>query len=249
MNLMFLGVVIITALLYFFVSPDIGKNRYIKTRAYFAIAAAVGSFVVLYIIQLPFTAFNLLLWFSINAAIALGLNSAITNHKKGAIVAGVSLAVIILFWVGCITILFAMTATQLAAVPEVTVVHSPSEIINSSHIRLVSYETAQWRRDKVIGSLGYKSQIAEPDIQTLNGTLVWITPLDYAGFFIKAMSYADEGTGGYIIVNAEDPKAETQRVSVSRMIYTRGALFGNKVTRRVWEQHPEFLQMETSFQV
>ena len=98
MNLIFLSVVIITALIYFFVSPDFFKNRYIKIRACLAIAAAVGSFVVLYILQLPFTGFNLLLWFLINAAIALGLNSALTNHPKGAIVSGVSLAVIILFW-------------------------------------------------------------------------------------------------------------------------------------------------------
>ena len=249
MNPVFLSVVIITALLYFFVSPDIVKNQYIVIRAYFAIAAAVSSFILLYIIQLPFTGFNLLLWFSINAAIALSLNSSLTNHKNGAIVSGVALVVIILFWIGGITVLSAMTATQLAAAPEVTVARGPSEIINSSHIRLVSYETAQWRSDKVIGSLGYKSQIAEPDIQTLNGTLVWITPLDYAGFFIKAWSYADEGTGGYVIVNAEDPKAEAQMVSVNRMIYTRGALLGNKVNRRVWEQHPEYLQMETSFQL
>jgi len=249
MNLMFLSVVILTGLLYFFVSPDIFQNRYIKKRAGLAIAAAVGSFIVLYIIQLPFTGFNLLLWFLVNAAIALGVNSALANHQKGAVVSGVSLAVIILFWICCISILSAMTATQLAAAPDVTVARGPSEIINSSHIRLVSYETARWRSDKVIGSLGYKSQIAEPDIQTLNGTLVWITPLDYDGFFIKAWSYADEGTGGYVIVNAEDPKAEAQRVSVGRMIYTRGALFGNNVNRRVWEQHPEFLQMETSFQL
>ena len=249
MNPVFLSVVIITALLYFFVSPDIVKNQYIVIRAYFAIAGAVGSFILLYIIQLPFTGFNLLLWFLINAAIALSFNNSLTNHKNGAIVSGVALAVIILFWIGGITVLSALSATQLAAAPDVTVARGPSEIINSSHIRLVSYETAQWRSDKVIGSLGYKSQITEPDIQTRNGTLVWITPLDYAGFFIKAWSYADEGTGGYVIVNAEDPKAEAQMVSINRMIYTRGALFGNKVNRRVWEQHPEFLQMETSFQL
>lgn len=249
MNPVFISVVISTALLYFFVSPDIVKNQYIKIRACYAIAAAVGSFILLYLIQLPFTGFNLLGWFSVNAAVALSLNSALTNHKNGAIVSGVALGLIILFWMGGITVLSAMTATQLAAAPDVTVARGPSEIINSSHIRLVSYETAQWRSDKVIGSLGYKSQIAEPDIQTLNGTLVWITPLDFAGFIIKAWSYADEGTGGYIIVNAEDPKAEAQLVSVSRMIYTRNALLGSKVNRRVWEQHPEFLQMETSFQL
>jgi len=249
MNFMFLSVVIITAFLYFFVSPDIIKNKFIVIRACFAIAAAVSSFILLYIIQLPFTGFNLLLWFSINMAIALNLNSVLTSNKNGAIASGVASALIILFWMGGITVLSAISATQLAAAPDVTVARGPSEIINSSHIRLVSYETAQWRSDKVIGSLGYKSQIAEPDIQTLNGTLVWITPLDYAGFFIKAWSYADEGTGGYVIVNAEDPKAEAQMVSVNRMIYTRGALLGNKVNRRLWEQHPEYLQMETSFQL
>jgi hypothetical protein len=249
MNLQFSGVVIITALLYFLVTPDIAKNRHIRPRAIFALAAAAGSFILLYFIQLPFTGFNLLLWFSVNAALALSLNSAITNNRKGAIISGVVLGAILLFWIGGITVLYALTATQLAAAPEVTVASGPSDIINSSHIRLVSYETAQWRSDKVIGSLGYKSEIAEPDIQTMNGTLVWIVPLDYAGFFIKAWSYANEGTGGYVIVNAEDPKAEAQLVPVSRMIYTRYALFENEVNRRVWEEHPEYLQMETSFQL
>ena len=89
MNLMFLSVVIITALLYFFVSPDIFQNRHIIKRAFLAIAAAAGSFILLYILQLPFTGFNLLLWFSLNAAIALGLNSALANNPKGAIVSGV----------------------------------------------------------------------------------------------------------------------------------------------------------------
>ncbi len=249
MSLSFPSLVIITALLYFFVSPDFIRNRYIRLRAGFAIAAAIGSFILLYLILLPFTWFNLLLWLSINAALALGLNSALTNNKKGAVISGVVLGLILLFWMVGITVLFAMIATNLAAAPHVTVVSGPSEIINSSHIRLVSYETALWRSDKVIGSRGYKSEIAEPDIQTLNGTLVWITPLDYAGLFVKAWSYADEGTGGYVIVNAEDPKAEAQMVPVEHMVYTRKALFGNEINRRVWEQHPEFLQMETSFQL
>jgi hypothetical protein len=150
---------------------------------------------------------------------------------------------------GGITLLSAMTATQLAAAPDVTVASGPSDIINSSHIRLVSYETARWRSDKVIGPLGYKSEIDEPDIQTLNGTLVWVTPLDYAGILIKAWSYADEGTGGFVVVNAEDPKAEAHLVPVSHMVYTRWALLGNNVNRRVWEQYPGYLQMETTFQL
>ncbi len=219
------------------------------SRASFAIAAGVGSFILLYLIQLPFTGFNILLWLSINAATALCLNSAFTNNLSGLHISVFALGLIIFLWIFGITVLSAMTATQLAAAPNVTVVSGPSDIINSSHIRLVSYETARWRSDKVIGSLGYKSEIDEPDIQTLNGTLVWITPLDYSGFLIKAWSYANEGTGGYVIVNAEDPKADARMVPVNHMVYTRYALLGNEVNRRVWEQHPEYLQMETTFQL
>jgi hypothetical protein len=249
MSVLFYGVVIVTALLYLFVSPDIFRNRYLISRAFLAIVAAAGSFILLYLTEFPFTGFNMLLWFSINAAIALGLNSAVANSPKGGFVSGVIIGLVILFWIGGITILSAVTASQLAAAPAVTVAGGPSDIINSSHIRLVSIETARWRSDKVIGSLGYKSEITDPDIQTLNATLVWITPLDYSGFFIKAWSYANEGTGGYVIVNAEDPKAEAQMVPVGRMIYTRYALFGNEVNRRVWSEYPEYLQMETTFQL
>jgi hypothetical protein len=249
MNLLFVGVVIATALIYLCATPDIAGTRHLLSRAFFAIAAAAGSFVVLYLVQLPFTAFNLLLWFSVNAAVALALNSALAGSTNGLRVSWFVLFAILLFWVAGLTILSALTATQLAAAPQVTVATGPSDIINSSHIRLVSRETATWRSDKVIGSLGYKSEVAEPDIQTLNGTLVWITPLDYAGFIIKAWSYAGEGTGGYVIVNAEDPKADARLVSVDHMIYTRGALLGSDVNRRVWEAHPGYLQMETTFQL
>ncbi len=249
MNLLVPGLVVITALLYFLVTPDLARNRFIPIRALVAITAGVGSFFVFYLILLPFTGFNMLLWLLINAALALGFNSAVTNYQKGAIVSGIALGLILFLWIAGITVLSAMTATQLAAAPDVRVAAGPSDIINSSHIRLVSYETARWRSDKVIGSLGYKSEITEPDIQTLNGTLVWITPLDYSGFVIKAWSYAGEGTGGYVIVNAEDPTAEARLVPVNHMVYTRYALLGNEVNRRVWEQHPEYLQMETTFQL
>ena len=249
MNLLVPGLVVITALLYFFVTPDIARNKCIPIRALVAITAGVGSFFVFYLILLPFTGFNMLLWLLINAALAFGLNSAVADHQKGAIVSGIALGLIIFLWIAGITVLSAMTATQLAAAPDVRVAAGPSDVINSSHIRLVSYETALWRSDKVIGSLGYKSEITEPDIQTLNGTLVWITPLDYSGFVIKAWSYAGEGTGGYVIVNAEDPTAEARLVPVNHMVYTRYALLGNEVNRRVWEQHPEYLQMETTFQL
>ena len=58
-----------------------------------------------------------------------------------------------------------------------------------------------------------------------------------------------EGTGGYVIVNAEDPKAEAQMIPVPHMIYTRDALFDNNINRRIWEEHPEWMQMESTFQL
>lgn len=249
MNLLYAVVVAITALLYVFLSPDIVRNRHIGKRLGLAIGAAVAGYALLYLVQLPFTGFYLLLWFAVNAATAFGVNSAIAGFARGGMISGAALGVIVVLWIAGIAILSAVTATQLAAAPDVTVVSGSSDIINSSHIRLVSHETAEWRSDKVIGPLGYKSAIAEPDIQMLNGTLVWITPLDYAGVVIKAWSYAGEGTGGYVIVSAEDPKADAELVRVGHMVYTRGALLGDNANRRVWEEYPEYLQTETTFQL
>ena len=207
MSTLFTGVVVITGLLYFLFSSDFRQNRHIAERGVLAASAAVIAFVFMYISLYQMTPFNLLLWFSVNSMIALAVNSSITGYTAGQIM-GVAMVIVIGFcWVAVITLLSIITASQLAAAPAVTTFNGPSDVINSSHIRLVSYETAQWRSDKVIGSLGYKSEIGDPDIQMLNGTLVWITPLDFSGV-IKAWSYSGEGTGGYVIVNAEDPKPE-----------------------------------------
>jgi hypothetical protein len=248
MSILFLSVVAITALLYFIVSPDFRQNRHLTARAVLAVCAGVVTFIFMYLWMYEMTSFNLLLWFAFNSMVALSLNSSLAGNTGGQALAIVMVIGIGICWVAAITLLSVITASQLAAAPAVTTLSGPSDIINSSHIRLVSYETAQWRSDKVIGSLGYKSEIGDPDIQMLNGTLVWITPLDFAGE-IKAWSYAGEGTGGYVIVNAEDPKAEAQMIQVPHMIYTRAALFGNKVNRRIWEDHPEWMQMETTFQL
>jgi hypothetical protein len=248
MSFLFIGVVVVTAFLYFLVTPDFRQNRHIAGRAVLAVSAGMITFIFMYLWQYEMTSFNLLLWIAFNSMTALALNSSITGNQYGQMTGIVMMMGIMFCWIAGITLLSVVTASQLAAAPAVTVFSGPSDIINSSHIRLVSYETAQWRSDKVIGSLGYKSEIGDPDIQMLNGTLVWITPLDFAGE-IKAWSYAREGTGGYVIVNAEDPKAEAQMITVPHMIYTRAALFSNNANRRIWDEHPEWMQMETTFQL
>jgi hypothetical protein len=248
LSLLFIGVVVITALLYFFCTPDLFRNRYITRRVILALFVAAIMYIFLYLWQFPMTSFNLLLWFAVNSMVALTLNSAIEGNAFTQVTAVGVLVGIGFCWILVVTLLSAITASQLAAAPAVTTINGPSDVINSSHIRLVSYETAQWRSDKVIGSLGYKSAIADPDIQMLNGTLVWITPLDFSGP-VKAWSYMTEGTGGYVIVNAEDPKAEAQMITVPHMIYTRDALFNNNINRRIWVEHPEWMQMESTFQL
>ena len=250
MSLLFPGVVIVTALLYFFVTPDIARNRHVVLRAFVAIAAGGRQFhPVVYYPAPVHRVQSAALAFDQRSNSPLSEQRPYQQPERVVRLSAFALGSIIFLWICWYNCSFRHDCNPAGSRTERDGCFGPSDIINSSHIRLVSYETARWRSDKVIGSLGYKSEITEPDIQTLNGTLVWITPLDYSGFLIKAWSYADEGTGGYVIVNAEDPKAEAQMVPVNRMIYTRYALLGNEVNRRVWEQHPEFLQMETTFQL
>jgi len=247
-SLLFIIVVVFTAVLYFFCTPDLFRNRHVIGRIILAGVVAVVVYLFLYLWQYQMTSFNLLLWFAVNSMVALILNSGIEVNGPMQIRAVGVLVGIGFCWIVVVTLLSAITASQLAAAPGVITVSGPSDVINSSHIRLVSYETAQWRADKVIGSLGYKSEIADPDIQMLNGSLVWVTPLDFAGP-VKAWSYMTEGSGGYVIVNAEDPKAEAQLIAVPHMIFTRNALFDTNMNRRIWEEHPEWMQMESTFQL
>lgn len=164
------------------------------------------------------------------------------------------------FGSGCVLILFCAVLVFAVVLGPILCAHPLSQIldvndvpddnltINNEHIRLVSYETALWHADKVIGNIGYKVGISEPDIQYINDTLTWLVPLDYNSP-VKSFIYAIDGTGGYVIVSAEDPYEEPKLVTGIPMRYTPNAIFGHDLRRSIWYDYPSYKLIETTFQL
>ncbi|KAF1076394.1 hypothetical protein [Methanogenium sp. MK-MG] len=139
-------------------------------------------------------------------------------------------------------------AQALAEIPQVETADNVTDLIDTQHIRLTSSKTALWRADKVIGNLGYKVGVFEPDVQFIDGELQWLAPLDYTSLD-KSLIYAYEGTEGYVIVSAEDPRAEPRRITGIAMVYTPNAILENDLTRHIWEDYPAYIIHNPVFQL
>lgn len=137
---------------------------------------------------------------------------------------------------------------NLAALPNVQEGNGTTTLISNDHIRLVGYETALWRADKAIGDLGYKVGVYEPDIQMIDDELTWLVPLDFNGD-IKALTYAIEGTEGYVMVSAEDPKAGANLITGVPMRYTPNAIFDHYLQRHIYLENPGYGICKPVFQL
>ncbi len=80
---------------------------------------------------------------------------------------------------------------------------SEIQVLDSEQIPIVDKPLATKIAEKKLGekpSLGSQVVLGEPTIQTVNGKLVWVVPLQHSGFF-KWLTNLD-GTPGYIVVSA-----------------------------------------------
>ena len=143
----------------------------------------------------------------------------------------------------------ALSADTLYSLPHVTS-HTASNVslVSSDHIREVSKDTASWRADKVIGDFGYKDEVSTMNIQAINGSLVWLAPLDYNGFW-KAWSYGEQGTDGYVIIQAENSKAPVTLIQNIPMKFTNNAIFGHNLERNMYMEYPGYYMGEHTFQL
>lgn len=245
MSFIFLAVLVAVAVIWAVMTA---RSKVFVIPAVLAGGGVALSAAFLYLFTPTFTPLFLIIFIGLHFVIALCFRGIILDDETSVTVSiglAITSVILIILIVGAV---FVVSTDTLARAPNVSTVAGPVDMINSSHIRIVSLETATWRADKAVGSLGYKSGVARPNIQMHNGILEWIAPLDYNDW-VKAMTYPGEGTGGYVIVNAEDPRAEAVLVPIDNMAYTPGAPFNNNVNRIVWEAAPDGIQQETNFQI
>jgi hypothetical protein len=107
------------------------------------------------------------------------------------------------------------------------------EAIDVTQLPIVDKALAYKLADKKLGekpSLGSQVTLGEPTIQQVNGKLVWVVSLEHSGFF--KWIFNREGTPGYIVVSATDPK-DIIYVDKYNIKYQPNGFFGDDLTRTV----------------
>lgn len=105
--------------------------------------------------------------------------------------------------------------------------------LDVSQLPVVDLDLASKLADKKLGekpALGSQVHLGEPTIQTVNGKLVWVVPLQHSGFFKWITNL--EGTPGYIVVSATDPK-DVSYVDNYKIKYQPDSYFAQNLTRHV----------------
>ncbi|MEG3029647.1 MAG: hypothetical protein RR827_04545 [Oscillospiraceae bacterium] len=81
------------------------------------------------------------------------------------------------------------------------------QVIDTTQIPIVDKDLAAKIAEKKLGekpSLGSQVVLGTPTVQTVDGKLVWVVPLQHSGFFKWITNM--QGTPGYIVVSATNPQ-------------------------------------------
>lgn len=106
------------------------------------------------------------------------------------------------------------------------------------HMRMGSYENAEYMANKALGeagAIGSQFQITKDLIrlQKINDELWYVVPLDFVGYSVWLNSGR---VPGYIMVHAEDPKRQPVMKMLpddQKFVYTPGAFFGSNLERHI----------------
>jgi hypothetical protein len=107
------------------------------------------------------------------------------------------------------------------------------------NIRQVTLAMANTLSNKIIGqkvngiqlSSQYQLNLDMASVQQVKGDMIWVIPLDYAGF---AKWYSQASIPGYITMSATNPKAEPKLILGKKIIVSDNGYFGDNINRKVW---------------
>lgn len=114
------------------------------------------------------------------------------------------------------------------------------------HVRVVPEESAIFAGEKVVGQLGAYYRVGTYNVQSENGHLVWVAPLNFQGF---VQWLARHTSPGVVIVDAENPDAPAELRSRAPLRYVPSALFNDNLRRHVWLRYGTELLLEETLQI
>lgn len=157
----------------------------------------------------------------------------------------IALGVVLLFG-GVLTVLPIVDASGLRDVTGVTTTSDRPPPADLRHVRVVPEESAEFSGSKVLGQLGAYYLVGEYSVQSVNGTLEWVAPLDFQG----AVQWLVRGTSpGVIVVSAENPDAPAELRQRAPLRYIPSALLNANLQRHVYMTYGTELLLETTLQL
>jgi len=115
------------------------------------------------------------------------------------------------------------------------------DYIDTSQVRLVDQSLAVKLAETKLGEdpgLGSRVKIGHMRIQSVNGKLYWVGPLEWSGFF--KWFFGDSGTPGYVAVSAFNQRDVRliQKLNDNRINLElgEGAFFGDYIMRYIWDK-------------
>ena len=114
------------------------------------------------------------------------------------------------------------------------------------HVRVVPEESAIFSGSKVVGQLGAYYRVGTYNVQSENGRLVWVAPLDFQG---PIQWLARHTSPGVIVVSAENPDAAAELRMRTPLHYIPSALFNDNLERHVYLRYGTEAILETTLQL
>ncbi len=152
----------------------------------------------------------------------------------------------VLVFAGILTILPIVDASGLRDITGVTITSDKPPTADLRHVRVVPEESAIFSGSKVLGQLGAYYRVGEYSVQSENGKLVWVAPLDFQG----VIQWLARGTSpGVIVVSAENPDTPAELRQRQPLRYIPSALLNTNLMRHVYMSYGTELLLETTLQL
>ncbi|MEA2687650.1 MAG: hypothetical protein QOD51_257, partial [Candidatus Eremiobacteraeota bacterium] len=137
-------------------------------------------------------------------------------------------------------------ASGLRDVVAATVSTGAAPAADPRHVRVVPEESAIFTGEKVVGQLGAYYRVGTYNVQSENGRLVWVAPLNFQGI----VQWLSRRTSpGVVIVDAEKPDAPAELRMRAPLAYVPSALLNANLRRHVWLRYGTELLLEQTLQL
>lgn len=247
MNAPFLFFILIP-LLMLSIPPWQKSRAFIGVQVLKFIVGCIYSFILFYFVLIDVT------W---SAFIAYAIWAIALSHisdlifRKGSrlrLFAGIGGSILIVILIGMFTIYPLSIKQERSELAQVEVSGEHVGQMDIEHIPVVPHSYASYKTNQIFGqvenyayyTLGYTT------IQDVGNELVWVTPIEFGGFFKQRRA---ETSPGYITVSATDPSENARLHTGHEMMYTPSNYFGDNLIRKIRMEFPEIRIMETTFQI